>query len=52
MRQEFYEAITNNPIIAAVKDEEGLENCLKLSDICVVFVLYGEVSTIDKIVDK
>lgn len=52
MKQEFYEAITNNPVIAAVKDEEGLEKCLRLSDICVVFVLYGEVSTINKIVDK
>lgn len=52
MKQEFYEAITANPIIAAVKDEAGLEKCLKLSEISVVFVLYGEVSSISGIVEK
>lgn len=41
MKQEFYDAVANNPIIAAVKDEEGLVKCLKSSDISVVFVLYG-----------
>lgn len=52
MKQEFYEAMTGNPIIAAVKDDEGLEKCLKSSEICVVFILYGEVSNIAKIVEK
>ena len=52
MKPEFYEAITSNPIIAAVKDDAGLDKCLALPDISVVFVLYGEVSTISAIVEK
>ena len=49
MKQEFYDVIVDNPIIAAVKDDEGLEACLK-NDSRVVFALYGEVSTIEQIV--
>ena len=52
MKQEFYDAVASNPIIAAVKDETGLEKCLKTSDICVVFILYGEVSSIPGIVER
>ena len=52
MKQEFYDAVVSNPIIAAVKDEDGLVKCLKSSDISVVFVLYGEVSNIAEIVEK
>lgn len=51
MKQEFYDVIVDNPIIAAVKDDEGLEACLK-NDSRVVFALYGEVSTIEQIVAK
>ncbi|MBQ6889189.1 MAG: glycerol-3-phosphate responsive antiterminator [Lachnospiraceae bacterium] len=52
MRQEFYDAVVSNPIIVAVKDEAGLEKCLKLSEISVVFILFGEISNISKIVQK
>jgi len=52
MKQELYDAITANPIISAVKDDEGLAHCLKLSDVSVVFVLYGEAVNIADIVDK
>lgn len=52
MKQEFYDAVASNPIIAAVKDEVGLERCLKSSDISVVFILYGEVSSIPGIVER
>lgn len=52
MKQEFYDAVASNPIIAAVKDEAGLEKCLKTTDISVVFILFGEVSNISKIVKK
>lgn len=51
MKQEFYDAIVDNPIIAAIKDDKGLEACTK-NDIRVVFVLYGEVGTIEEIVSK
>lgn len=51
MRQKFYDAVVGNPIIAAVKDEKGLEKCL-FSDASVVFILYGEISSIEDIVRK
>ena len=39
------------PVIAAVKDEEGLNACLG-SEIGIVFVLYGDICTIPDIVRK
>ena len=39
-----------NPVIAAVKDEDGVLNCMQ-KDINVVFVLFGELTTISDIVD-
>ena len=51
MKQAFYDAVTDNPIIAAIKDEKGLEKCLNSKDTSVVFVLYGDVSTIAGIVE-
>ena len=46
MNKEFLDAIEANPIIAAVKDEQGLQNCLgreELTVICMeISVLLGE----------
>ena len=39
MNQIFYDAIMENPVIAAVKDEDGVLNCMQ-KDINVVFVLF------------
>ena len=39
------------PIIAAVKDDEGLFKALK-EDVEIVFVLYGDINTISQIVSK
>lgn len=39
------------PVIAGIKDEHGLEKCLK-SDIQIVFVLYGDICTIGDIVER
>ena len=50
MKQAFYDAVTDNPIIAAIKDEKGLEKCLNSKDTSVVFVLYGDVCNIAVIV--
>ncbi|MBE6003419.1 MAG: glycerol-3-phosphate responsive antiterminator [Lachnospiraceae bacterium] len=50
-RKEFIEQIENNPIIAAIKDDAGLEKCLE-TDIGVIFVLYGDVCSIPKIVKR
>lgn len=39
------------PVIAGIKDEKGLEKCLK-SEIQIVFVLYGDICTIGDIVER
>ncbi len=49
--REFIEKVEITPIIAAVKDDEGLEKALK-QDVEIVFVLYGDINTISKIVEK
>lgn len=51
-KQEFYEAVSEHPIIAAVKDEKGLQKCIRLQEIGVVFVLYGGISNIGDIVKR
>ena len=51
MGREFVEAIEAAPIVAAVKDDSGLEMCLT-SDVDAVFVLYGDICTISDIVAK
>ncbi len=50
-REEFIELVEANPVVAAVKDDDGLERCLH-SDIDVVFVLYGDVISIRDIVQR
>lgn len=52
MEQIFYDAVEQNPIIAAVKDMEGVEACCKLSDIRVVFILFGDICSIGDIVKR
>ena len=51
MGREFVEAIEAAPIVAAVKDDRGLERCLS-SDVDAVFILYGDICTIADIVDR
>jgi len=52
MKQQLYDALSDNPIIMAIKDEEGLRACLKSHDQTVVFVLYGEVATIAEVTEQ
>lgn len=52
MKQEFYDALMENPVIAAVKDDAGVEACIQKEDIRVIFVLYGEIVTIADIVER
>lgn len=52
MEQIYYDIIEANPVIAAVKDEEGLADCCHLEDIKVVFILYGNICSIQRIVKK
>ena len=49
--REFIEKVEITPIIAAVKDDEGLSKALK-EDVEIVFVLYGDINTISQIVRK
>ena len=50
MKKEFKEALEDSPIIAAVKDDEGLQKCIR-SDSRIIFVLYGDIVSIADIVD-
>lgn len=52
MDQAFYDAVAQNPVIAAVKDEEGLARCLELSDIRIVFLLFGNILNIGELVTR
>lgn len=51
MKTEFKDALENSPIIAAIKDDEGLEKC-KTGDSQVVFILYGDLCSIADIVNE
>ena len=47
----FCRLLAENPVIAAIKGEEGLARCLE-SDCQVVFILYGTICDIGEIVAR
>lgn len=49
MNKRFVDAMEECPIIAAIKNMDGLNKCLQ-SDCNIVFVLYGDICTISDIV--
>lgn len=49
MKKEFKEALEDSPIIAAIKDDEGLQKCIS-SDSRIIFILYGDIVNIADIV--
>ena len=51
MQKVFREAVEANPIIAAVKDEDGLKNCCENEEIGVVFLLFGDICSIGGLVE-
>ena len=51
MNHKMLEVFEDCPVIAAVKDEEGLKKCLE-SEIPIVFVLYGDICSISRIVSR
>ena len=51
MKDAFRSQLEDCPIIAAVKDDEGLNKSLA-GDNQIIFVLYGDICTIPKIVAK
>ena len=52
MKYYFYQALEENPIIAAIKNMDDLELCCSLEEIRVVFVLFGDICTIRTIVKR
>ncbi len=52
MNTDFYKQLESNPVIAAVKDEEGLAACCRNQEIRVIFVLYGNVCSIGQVVGR
>lgn len=52
MHSKFYNIVEANPVIAAVKNEEGLELCCRMEEIQVIFILYGDICTIGNIVKR
>lgn len=51
MDQYYYEIMEASPVIAAIKDDQGLKTCCSNKDIKVVFVLYGDICNIGSIVE-
>lgn len=52
-KERILEQFEDYPIIAAIKDEAGLEKCLESgSEIQIVFVLYGDICDIKTIVER
>ena len=52
MNQEFYDAVEANPVIAAVKNDAGLQAAVEMEEIQVIFVLYGDVCMIPEILER
>ncbi|SHI91561.1 glycerol-3-phosphate responsive antiterminator [Pseudobutyrivibrio xylanivorans] len=51
MHRDFIEKLEANPVIAAIKDDKGLEKAIK-TDCEIIFILYGDVCTIPGIVER
>lgn len=51
MNRKYREAFEDYPIIAAIRDEEGLDGCLK-TECQNIFILYGTVMNIGSIVER
>lgn len=51
IHQKLLDLLVKNPVVVAVKDEEGLVKSLE-TDIDIVFILYGDICTIGSIVER
>ncbi len=50
MNQQFMEIMEESPVIAAVKDMEGLHKCFE-SESKIVFILFGDICNINEIIN-
>lgn len=46
---DFITLLENTPVVAAIKDDEGLHRCIE-SDIDIIFILYGDIITLPSII--
>lgn len=51
MGNRFLEVLEDNPVVAAIKDEAGLEAALR-TDVGIIFILHGDICSLPKIVDR
>lgn len=51
-RDDFYYTLRDFPMVAAVRDEAGLEKALTMPDIRVVFILFGDICNISALTKK
>ena len=51
MKKSYREALADSPVIAAIKDDAGLDRCLACES-HIVFILYGDICSIADIVDR
>ena len=51
MNREFIEKLEANPVIAAVKDDDGLNKALS-TECEIIFILYGDICTVSGIVSR
>lgn len=49
MDQRFYDTVEASPVIAAIKDCNGMNEVLEMEDIKVVFVIYGDLCSLPDI---
>ena len=52
MKNDFFDLLELNPVVAAIKDDKGLKLCCDNKDIKIVFILYGDICTIGSIVEN
>ena len=51
MDDKFIQVLEENPIVAAIKDDKGLQLALN-ADVGIIFILYGDICTLPKIVER
>lgn len=52
MEKNFYDLVEGNPVIAAIKDMSGLDECCRCEEVKVVFILFGDLCTVGEIIQK
>ncbi len=52
MKDKIYNIVLESPIIAAIKDKNGLLECCKSEEVQMVFVLFGDICNIGEIIQR